>query len=128
MSIKNILRNHFFDVFPPVVFSSILGLWAVLPLVPGHLGSAKCGLPLVAWATSWTSRGLVTPTNSVSHHTGGWLVGNRRDQVGRGRRDGGREYWERRLELGVAFSGHCRNLMQWELTGVYESGPRRVSY
>lgn len=56
------------------------------------------------------------------------MVENRKDLVGRGRRDGGREYWERRLELEVAFSGQYRSLTQWELPEVYESGPSRVSY
>jgi hypothetical protein len=30
----------------PVVFGSVLGLWAIQPLDLGHLGSVKCGLPL----------------------------------------------------------------------------------
>lgn len=40
--------------FFPVLFGSILDLWAAQPLVPGYPGNARQGLPLLAWASSWT--------------------------------------------------------------------------
>ena len=48
---------------------------------------------------------------------------NRKDQD---RRDRGRQYWERQLELG-AFRVQCRNLKQQNLPGILESDPSKVS-
>jgi hypothetical protein len=44
---KNIFTklNHFLSV----MFGSLLGLWADLPLVPGHLGIVMYEIPVLAW-------------------------------------------------------------------------------
>lgn len=43
---------------------STLGLWALQPPIPSHPGSIGSGVPLVAWASNYTSHWLATPTNS----------------------------------------------------------------
>ena len=55
--------NDFF--FWPALFGSTLGLWPIHPLVPGHPGSVRYGLPFKLWSSSWTSHWLVTLTNFV---------------------------------------------------------------
>lgn len=43
---QNIIRNHY-DLLGAVVFAFILGLWAFLSLVLGHLSSMGYGFHLV---------------------------------------------------------------------------------
>lgn len=47
------------------MFESILGLWAIQPLVPDSPDSVRHMLPLVAWVSSWIRHRLATPTISV---------------------------------------------------------------
>lgn len=48
-----------------VGFCSIPGFWDIQTLVPGHPDSIRWGLPLVEWASSWSSYWLATSTSSV---------------------------------------------------------------
>ena len=52
-------------LFFPSVFGSILGLWAIWPLVSGLPGSVRFGLPHLPWVSSWTSHWLAILTISV---------------------------------------------------------------
>jgi len=55
MSIAENHQESFHWLFSPVVFASILGVWAIQSLVPVHPGSVVQGLPNVACASSRTS-------------------------------------------------------------------------
>lgn len=44
------------------MFGSIPGLWAVLPLIPGHPGQARHQ----ACVMNWNSHGMAIPTSSIS--------------------------------------------------------------
>lgn len=60
MSMENIIRNHFIKVFfffgfGHSFFGPISNLWAVQPLVSGHLGIIRLGLYLLVWNLSWSS-------------------------------------------------------------------------
>jgi len=64
------------------LFASILGLWAILPMLLGLPCSVRGGLPLVAWVSSWTSNWLAIPIISMlslSSHIvmAGQIVGQR---------------------------------------------------
>ena len=52
----------------PGVLGSNPDLWAIQSPVPGHPGSVRHGIPLVAWASSETSHWLATPLPKILHH------------------------------------------------------------
>ena len=63
---QSIIRNHFVDLFfLPVMFGSILGLWAIQSLVPDPLGSVRIRLPFMAQISTWASLQLHSPINSM---------------------------------------------------------------
>lgn len=41
------------------MFGSVLGLWTIQPLVSGHPGSIRYGLPFIVWVSSWTSHWFI---------------------------------------------------------------------
>jgi hypothetical protein len=51
--------------FMAAMFESILCLLALQPLVPGHLDSSRHELPLLGWASRWTSHWLATSTSPL---------------------------------------------------------------
>ena len=57
---QNIIQNQFFP---------ILGLWAIQPPVPGHLGSVIHGLPLIARASNQTSHFLKSKIHFNNYQT-----------------------------------------------------------
>lgn len=81
--------NHIIDLllaclllFLPVLFDSLLGLWAMQPLVPGPPGSVGGGLSILAWVSSWARQWLVTPTNSSQTFTTEYFAGRKKITVG----------------------------------------------
>lgn len=47
------------------MFGSVLGLWDALSLGHGAPGKGTCGLTLMEWTSSWTSKRLSTPISST---------------------------------------------------------------
>lgn len=72
---QNIIRNHLTDfcllcfiaIVLPIMFDSILGLWAIQSSIPGHLGKVTHELHLVVWASSYTSHWMAT-AGCLGHH------------------------------------------------------------
>ena len=53
ISLEIISLRFYFPL--PVMFGSILGLWAIQPLASSPLGDVRHGPSLTAWVSCWTN-------------------------------------------------------------------------
>lgn len=62
------MASYISNFFSPIVFGSVLGIYATLPLGAGTTGSTNIGSTLLAWVSGYTSHWWATPTLFVSSY------------------------------------------------------------